>query len=134
VTHVINFDLPADIDDYVHRIGRTGRAGNVGKSTAFFNMHHDRPICSLLIDVLAESNQEIPEWLENCKDEVDRTGGPKAKSSRGRGGSRGGMSRGSRGQSSRGGYQGDSRRDVAYKSSAGQSSSASKSGGGDSWW
>ena len=27
VTHVINFDLPSDIDDYVHRIGRTGRAG-----------------------------------------------------------------------------------------------------------
>ncbi|GFH29090.1 uncharacterized protein HaLaN_27692, partial [Haematococcus lacustris] len=27
VTHVINFDLPKDIDDYVHRIGRTGRAG-----------------------------------------------------------------------------------------------------------
>ncbi|KAJ3522008.1 hypothetical protein NM688_g8937 [Phlebia brevispora] len=29
VTHVINYDLPSDIDDYVHRIGRTGRAGNV---------------------------------------------------------------------------------------------------------
>jgi ATP-dependent RNA helicase DDX3X len=27
VTHVINYDLPTDIDDYVHRIGRTGRAG-----------------------------------------------------------------------------------------------------------
>jgi ATP-dependent RNA helicase DDX3X len=27
VTHVINYDLPKDIDDYVHRIGRTGRAG-----------------------------------------------------------------------------------------------------------
>jgi ATP-dependent RNA helicase DDX3X len=31
VTHVVNYDLPTDIDDYVHRIGRTGRAGNVGK-------------------------------------------------------------------------------------------------------
>ncbi len=28
VTHVINYDLPSDINDYVHRIGRTGRAGN----------------------------------------------------------------------------------------------------------
>ncbi|CAL1715175.1 unnamed protein product [Somion occarium] len=37
VTHVINYDLPSDIDDYVHRIGRTGRAGNTGISTAFFN-------------------------------------------------------------------------------------------------
>ena len=35
VSHVINYDLPSDIDDYVHRIGRTGRAGNVGIATAF---------------------------------------------------------------------------------------------------
>ena len=34
--HVINFDLPSDIDDYVHRIGRTGRAGKKGIATAFF--------------------------------------------------------------------------------------------------
>jgi ATP-dependent RNA helicase RhlE len=30
VSHVINFDLPATYDDYVHRIGRTGRAGSSG--------------------------------------------------------------------------------------------------------
>merc|ERR1719421_2722983 len=30
VLHVINFDLPRQISDYVHRIGRTGRAGNTG--------------------------------------------------------------------------------------------------------
>ena len=36
VTHVINFDLPTDVDDYVHRIGRTGRAGKKGLATAFF--------------------------------------------------------------------------------------------------
>lgn len=32
--HVINFDLPSDIEEYVHRIGRTGRVGNLGKTTA----------------------------------------------------------------------------------------------------
>ena len=37
VRHVINFDLPSDIDEYVHRIGRTGRVGNVGLATSFFN-------------------------------------------------------------------------------------------------
>lgn len=37
VALVINFDLPKTIDEYVHRIGRTGRVGNVGKSTAFFD-------------------------------------------------------------------------------------------------
>ncbi|MDP3875287.1 MAG: DEAD/DEAH box helicase [bacterium] len=35
VTHVINFDLPATYDDYVHRIGRTGRAGQLGKALTF---------------------------------------------------------------------------------------------------
>lgn len=37
VEHVINYDLPESIDEYVHRIGRTGRVGNVGKSTSFFD-------------------------------------------------------------------------------------------------
>lgn len=32
VTHVINYDLPSDVEEYVHRIGRTGRMGNLGKS------------------------------------------------------------------------------------------------------
>ena len=31
VKHVINFDLPGEIEEYVHRIGRTGRVGNLGK-------------------------------------------------------------------------------------------------------
>lgn len=35
VSHVINFDLPNTYDDYVHRIGRTGRAGAVGKAFTF---------------------------------------------------------------------------------------------------
>jgi ATP-dependent RNA helicase RhlE len=36
ITHVINFDAPADRDTYVHRIGRTGRAGNTGVGITFF--------------------------------------------------------------------------------------------------
>ncbi len=35
VSHVLNFDLPADNDDYVHRIGRTGRAGKTGIAISF---------------------------------------------------------------------------------------------------
>ncbi len=35
VTHVINYTLPEESDDYVHRIGRTGRAGAVGTSISF---------------------------------------------------------------------------------------------------
>jgi superfamily II DNA/RNA helicase len=35
VSHVINFDVPATYDDYVHRIGRTGRANTTGKALTF---------------------------------------------------------------------------------------------------
>jgi ATP-dependent RNA helicase RhlE len=37
VSHVINFDVPIVIEDYVHRIGRTGRANNVGDAITFCN-------------------------------------------------------------------------------------------------
>lgn len=69
VTHVINYDLPSDIDDYVHRIGRTGRAGNTGVSTAFFN-RGNRNIVRDLVELLREANQEIPNWLETVAHEV----------------------------------------------------------------
>ena len=37
VKHVINYDLPNTIDEYVHRIGRTGRVGNIGRATSFYD-------------------------------------------------------------------------------------------------
>lgn len=36
VAHVVNLDLPKTMEDYVHRIGRTGRAGATGQATSFF--------------------------------------------------------------------------------------------------
>ncbi|KAL9977605.1 hypothetical protein ACROYT_G015028 [Oculina patagonica] len=41
VKHMINFDLPQDIEEYVHRIGRTGRIGNKGRATSFFQPGKD---------------------------------------------------------------------------------------------
>jgi ATP-dependent RNA helicase DDX3X len=80
VTHVISYDLPTDVDDYVHRIGRTGRAGNVGVATAFFN-RGNKNIARELVDLLKEAKQDIPSWLES----IVREG-----SGGGRGGGRGG--------------------------------------------
>jgi len=96
VTHVINYDLPSDIDDYVHRIGRTGRAGNTGHATAFFN-RDNRNIVRDLLDLLKEANQETPQWLEAVARESSFGGGGGFSrggrgGGRGRGGSRGGAS------------------------------------------
>ncbi|CAI9097453.1 OLC1v1033884C1 [Oldenlandia corymbosa var. corymbosa] len=62
VSHVINFDLPNDIDDYVHRIGRTGRAGKTGLATAFFN-EGNMSLAKPLAELMQEANQEVPDWL-----------------------------------------------------------------------
>ncbi|GAA0152939.1 RNA helicase [Lithospermum erythrorhizon] len=62
VAHVVNFDLPNDIDDYVHRIGRTGRAGKTGLATAFFN-ENNASMAKALSELMQESNQEVPAWL-----------------------------------------------------------------------
>ncbi|XP_042408436.1 DEAD-box ATP-dependent RNA helicase 37-like [Zingiber officinale] len=62
VAHVINFDLPNDIDDYVHRIGRTGRAGKTGLATAFFN-ESSISLAKSLSELMQEANQEVPQWL-----------------------------------------------------------------------
>jgi superfamily II DNA/RNA helicase len=36
ITHVLNYDYPNNSEDYVHRIGRTGRAGSKGTAITFF--------------------------------------------------------------------------------------------------
>ena len=55
VMHVINYDLPNNIDDYVHRIGRTGRAGHEGLATAFISSN-EGPILGDLRELLIQSN------------------------------------------------------------------------------
>lgn len=63
ITHVINCDLPSNIEDYVHRIGRTGRAGNVGIATSLVN-EGNRPILKDLLALLEEAKQEVPSWFQ----------------------------------------------------------------------
>lgn len=62
VRHVVNYDLPGDIDEYVHRIGRTGRCGNTGRATSLFT-EKNRALARDLSQLLGESNKEIPEFL-----------------------------------------------------------------------
>ena len=119
VKHVINFDLPNDIEEYVHRIGRTGRVGNLGAlcfyqwrnnkknifiliiillkvlnylhflsifipptttimhknhhhaglATSFFN-EKNKNIVKDLLELLSESHQEVPSWLEAMSHEA----------------------------------------------------------------
>ena len=62
VSHVINFDLPSNIDGYVHRIGLTARAGNKGLATAFFT-DKDAGLARPLRRILSEEVQEVPDFL-----------------------------------------------------------------------
>lgn len=63
VSHVINYDLPKGIDEYVHRIGRTGRVGNRGRATSFFDPEEDAPLRGDLVRILKQANQSVPDWL-----------------------------------------------------------------------
>ncbi|KAK6887826.1 ATP-dependent RNA helicase DED1, partial [Candida tropicalis] len=132
VGHVINFDLPSDIDDYVHRIGRTGRAGNVGIATSFFN-RGNKNVVKGLIEILSEANQPIPDFLTKVSREaafgkMSRGG---SRGSRGgfrdvrRGGNSGGYNSGW--GNSNGGWGGNS--NAAGNNNWGNSSYSQQSGG-----
>lgn len=66
ITHVINYDMPGDMDDYVHRIGRTGRAGKTGISTSLISPANGN-IVGRLMDILEDANQESPKWLDEMR-------------------------------------------------------------------
>ncbi|EEF35307.1 dead box ATP-dependent RNA helicase, putative [Ricinus communis] len=102
VAHVVNFDLPNDIDDYVHRIGRTGRAGKSGLATAFFN-EGNASLAMALADLMQESNQEVPAWLSRYAARSSYGGGRNRRSGGGRFGGRD-FRRESGGGNSGGGY------------------------------
>lgn len=138
VTHVVNYDLPGDIDDYVHRIGRTGRAGNTGHATAFFN-RGNKNIVKELIELLREANQEVPDWLGTVAYESSGFGGGRGGrggrggGGRGRGGNRDVRSGGGGGYGG-GGYGGGG---AGYGGGGYGGASAnygSSGGGGSSWW
>jgi len=60
VDHVINYTFPLTIEDYVHRIGRTGRGGSKGDSWTFFTVN-EKGLAGQLVTVLKDANQEVPQ-------------------------------------------------------------------------
>jgi len=66
VTHVVNFDMARDVESYVHRIGRTGRAGASGTSITFWNEAYDTECAPALAKIAREAGQEVPPFLEKA--------------------------------------------------------------------
>jgi ATP-dependent RNA helicase DDX3X len=120
VMHVILYDLPTDISEYTHRIGRTGRAGNTGTSTAFFNRGNST-IGRDLVELLKEANQEVPQWLVDVSTE-SRWGSS--------GGGRGGGGRGGGRRGGGGGYGSRDFRSSGGGGGGGGYGGASSGGGG----
>jgi len=109
ITLVVNYDVPSNTEDYVHRIGRTGRAGQKGYAVALIS---DRDAHALrgIIEVMKRTNQEVTPEIER----MAANAGPPPPSGRalrkggGKGGGGGGGSFG--GSFGGGGGRGRSRR------------------------
>jgi len=65
VAQVINWEMPLDIDDYVHRIGRTGRAGKSGVAVTFITEKENPIMIRKLAECLEEANLEVPSWFND---------------------------------------------------------------------
>ena len=70
---VINLTFPLTAEDYVHRIGRTGRAGKEGTAVTLFT-DHDKPLAGALVNVLKRANQKVPEDLMKFGTTVKKKG------------------------------------------------------------
>ncbi|XP_066582487.1 ATP-dependent RNA helicase p62-like isoform X2 [Prorops nasuta] len=88
VKYVINFDYPSSSEDYIHRIGRTGRSQCTGTSYAFFTPQNGRQAKDL-INVLKEANQVINPKLSELATKTGGGGGYGARNRWGYAGNRG---------------------------------------------
>lgn len=71
IKHVINYDMP-EIEDYTHRIGRTGRRGEKGLATTFVNKQVDESTLLDLKALLIEAGQKVPTFLQLIQSEAER--------------------------------------------------------------
>ena len=71
ISTVLNFDCPTSLDDYVHRIGRTGRGGSAGAAITFFT-EGDREVVRSIAHMIASMGQTVPQWLLSMKQDAPR--------------------------------------------------------------
>ena len=134
VSHVVNYELPHEPETYVHRIGRTGRAGLTGEAVSFCDREEEdrlEAIERLLrrrIPVRNDIPADLPkvESSSSGRDSDERSGG----GGRGRG-RPGGQRRSSEGSARSGGARAGGARSGGARSSGGRSGGA-RSGGGRS--
>ncbi|GKZ27328.1 ATP-dependent RNA helicase dbp2 [Aspergillus brasiliensis] len=107
ITHVLNYDYPNNSEDYVHRIGRTGRAGAKGTAITFFTTDNSKQARDL-VTILTEAKQQIdPRLAEMVR---YSGGGGHGHGGYGRWGGRGGRGRGNQFTASNAAPLGGSRR------------------------
>jgi superfamily II DNA/RNA helicase len=88
LSHVINYDLPMVAEDYIHRIGRTGRAGATGTAISFVGPGDWARLAGIERLTGRRLTREIIPGLEPCHQEPRRGGGRAASARPGGGGSR----------------------------------------------
>lgn len=103
ITCVINYDFPRNIEDYVHRVGRTGRAGHLGTAITYM-AREDWKHAKDLIEILSKGEQEVPHSLVEMSERYDAM--IKRREEEGGSGGRGGRGGGFRGGSRGGGFGG----------------------------
>eukprot|EP00923_Selenidium_pygospionis_P039062 GHVN01068001.1.p1 GENE.GHVN01068001.1~~GHVN01068001.1.p1 ORF type:complete len:401 (+),score=27.86 GHVN01068001.1:1014-2216(+) len=59
---VLSFDIPDNLEAYIHRVGRTGRGKNTGNSIVFFSKR-DKKKLAVVAKAISESGQDVPEWM-----------------------------------------------------------------------
>ena len=72
IQHVINYDMPEDIENYVHRIGRTGRGKHKGVATTMINNKVEMAVLADLKHLLLEAKQKVPPFLASMETETDQ--------------------------------------------------------------
>ncbi|KAJ8267191.1 hypothetical protein GJAV_G00139570 [Gymnothorax javanicus] len=66
VNLVINYDFPTSAVEYIHRIGRTGRAGHRGKALTFFT-EDDKPLLRSIANVIKQAGCPVPDYMIGFK-------------------------------------------------------------------